>query len=300
MQINRLFEIIYILLDTKIITAKELADKFEVSSRTIYRDIEILSSAGIPVYMTKGKNGGISILSEFIFNKAILTKEEKSEILSSIKAVNAISFNNKELDAILKKLNNVLGKDFADWIEVDFSNWGNSKTEKFIFDKLKFSILNKKIIKFSYSNQKGESSTRKVYPIKLYFKGQSWYLYGFCKYKNDYRFFKLRRIKNIYVYDEIFDTKNFKTEIEKKPFSNNDFVDLKLKISSKLSYRVYDEFENFKKLEDGSFIVSVKYPKGDWLFNYIFSFGENCEILSPIEIKKTLKNKIQKMLLNYS
>lgn len=116
MQINRLFEIIYILLGRKIVTAKELAERFEVSQRTIYRDIEILSTTGIPVYMTKGKGGGISILPEFILNKAVLTEEEKSEILSSIKAVNAISFNDSEPEKVIRKLNNILGENDTDWI----------------------------------------------------------------------------------------------------------------------------------------------------------------------------------------
>lgn len=87
MQINRLFEIVYILLDKKRVTSRELAERFEVSSRTIYRDIETLSAAGIPVYMSKGKGGGISLLPDFVLNKAVITDEEKEEILSSLKAV---------------------------------------------------------------------------------------------------------------------------------------------------------------------------------------------------------------------
>ena len=107
MQINRLFEIIYILLDKKIITSKQLAERFEVSQRTIYRDIETLSSAGIPVYMSKGKGGGISILPEFVLNKAILTDNDKMEILSSLKAVNSVNFSDEDTDTVIKKLNNL-------------------------------------------------------------------------------------------------------------------------------------------------------------------------------------------------
>ena len=295
MQVNRLFEIIYILLDKKVVTAKELAERFEVSQRTIYRDIETLSTAGIPVYMSKGKGGGISILPEFVLNKAVLTEEEKLEILSSIKAVNAVSFNDSD-----KKLNNILGENDTDWMEVDFSNWGNAEREKEIFNSLKSAILSKRIVSFDYMSGKGENIKREVYPLKLYFKGQSWYMYGYCKIRDDYRFFKLRRIKDLCISKETFNIKFLKNIMKKDNIYEGKFIILKMRISSKMAYRVYDEFENFQELQDGSFIVEIKYPKGQWIFNYIYSFGEECEVLEPEEIRKEVKDKIKKMLLNYS
>lgn len=300
MQVNRLFEIIYILLENNIVTAKELAERFEVSQRTIYRDIEILSTAGIPVYMSKGKGGGISILPNFILNKAILTEEEKSEILSSIRAVNAISFNDSEPEKVLRKLNNILGENDSDWIEVDFSNWANAEREKETFYNLKSAILSKKVVRFDYSSGKGENINREVCPLKLYFKGQSWYVYGYCRIRNDYRFFKLRRIKDLYISEERFNIKAPKNIRKEDNIFNDEFITLKMRISSKMAYRIYDEFEYFKKLDDGSFIVTIEYPKGEWLFSYISSFGEECEVLEPQEMRKEIKNKIRKMLLNYS
>ena len=300
MQVNRLFEIIYILLDKKVVTAKELAERFEVSQRTIYRDIETLSTAGIPVYMSKGKGGGISILPEFVLNKAVLTEEEKLEILSSIKAVNAVSFDDSDIEKVLKKLNNILGENDTDWIEVDFSNWGNAEREKEIFNILKSAILSKRIVNFDYMSGKGENIKREVYPLKLYFKGQSWYMYGYCKIRDDYRFFKLRRIKDLCISKETFNIKFLKNIMRKDNIYEGKFITLKMRISSKMAYRVYDEFENFKQLEDGSFIAEIKYPKGEWIFSYIYSFGEECEVLEPEEIRKEVKDKIKKMLLNYS
>ncbi|SHH32653.1 Predicted DNA-binding transcriptional regulator YafY, contains an HTH and WYL domains [Clostridium collagenovorans DSM 3089] len=300
MQVNRLFEIIYILLEKNMITAKELAERFEVSQRTIYRDIETLSTAGIPVYMSKGKGGGISILPDFILNKAILTEEEKKEILSSIRAVNAVSFSDPAPENVLRKLNNILGENDTDWIEVDFSNWGNAEREKETFNNLKSAILSKKVVKFDYSSGKGENISREVCPLKLYFKGQSWYMYGYCRIRNDYRFFKLRRIKGLCISKESFNIKAPQNIMKEDNIFNDEFVTLKMRIYPKMAYRVYDEFEYFKKLDDGSFIVTIEYPKGEWLFSYISSFGEECEVLEPQEIRKEIKNKIEKMLLNYS
>ncbi|URZ03044.1 helix-turn-helix transcriptional regulator [Clostridium felsineum] len=300
MQVNRLFEIIYILLEKNIVTAKELSERFEVSQRTIYRDIEALSTAGIPVYMSKGKGGGISILPNFILNKAILTEEEKSEILSSIRAVNAVSFNASESEKVLRKLNNILGENDTDWIEVDFSNWGNAGKEAETFNNIKAAILSKKVVKFDYSSGKGENISREVCPLKLYFKGQSWYMYGYCRMRKDYRFFKLRRVKNLYMIEESFNMKSPKNIKKEDNIFNDEFITLKMKISSKMEYRIYDEFEDFKKLDDGSFIVTTKYPKGEWIFGYISSFGEECEVLEPQEIRKEIRNRIKRMLFNYS
>lgn len=300
MQINRLFEIIYILLENKVVTASTLAERFNVSVRTIYRDIENLSSVGIPVYMSKGKGGGISILPDFILNKALLTEEEKQDILSSIRAVCAVSLNNEEQVKTLNKLNNILGENNSDWIEVDFSNWGNGEKEKCIFESIKSSILNKNILEFDYFSGKHESIKRMVYPLKLYFKGQSWYLYGFCKLRNDYRFFKLTRIKNIVITED-----NFEMNCPDKIFNDNEYVfkekmvRVKLQVSKKMAYRVYDEFEDIEELKNGDFVVSIEYPNGEWLYSYIYTFGEYAKVLEPLELKNQMKLKIKKMLNLY-
>ncbi|MBP1888616.1 putative DNA-binding transcriptional regulator YafY [Clostridium moniliforme] len=172
--------------------------------------------------------------------------------------------------------------------------------EKETFNNLKYSILSKKVVNFNYSSGKGENISREVCPLKLYFKGQSWYMYGYCRVRNDYRFFKLRRIKDLYISEESFNIKTSTKIVKEDKIFNGEFITLKMKISSKMEYRVYDEFEDFKKLDDGSFLVTIEYPKGEWLFSHIFSFGEECEILEPQEIRMEIKNKIEKMLLNYS
>lgn len=299
MQINRLFQIIYILLENKVVTAGELAERFNVSVRTIYRDIENLSSVGVPVYMSKGKGGGISILPNFILNKALLTQEEKQDILSSIRAVCAVSLSNDDSLKTLNKLNNILGENNSDWIEVDFSNWANGEKEKYVFENIKSSILNKNIIVFDYFSSKHESIKRTVYPLKLYFKGQSWYLYGFCKLRNDYRFFKLTRIKNIVISNE-----NFEVSYPDKIFKEDNtfqqrLVNVKLRIAKGMAYRVYDEFEVVEELEDGDFIVNISYPMGEWLYSYIYTFGEYAEVLEPLELREHMRSKIERMLKVY-
>ncbi len=297
MQINRLFEIIYILLDKKRITSKELADRFEVSSRTIYRDIETLSAAGIPVYMSKGKGGGISLLPDFVLNKAVITDEEKEDILSSLKAVNAVNLS--KTDTALNKLSSLFGETNVNWIAVDFSSWANAQNETETFHTIKAAILSKRIVLFSYASAKGQQTTREVEPLKLCFKGGAWYLYGYCRQKSDYRFFKLRRIRQLKVSDQSFQRKVPDQIFSEGNTFQEEYVKLKLKLSAEVAYRVYDEFDSYEKQPDGSFLAEINYPKGDWIYYYITSFGSYCEVLEPEYVRNDVKSKLQNTLKHY-
>lgn len=297
MQTNRLFEIIYALLDRQSMTAKELAERLEVSARTIYRDVEILSGAGVPVYMSKGKGGGISLLPDFVLNKAILTDEEKLNILSALKAVSAL--HPTGTDTALQKLNAVFGGNNPDWIEVDFSSWTNANAEKLVFHQIKSAILERKAVSFVYANGKGEKSTRTVLPLKLGFKGQAWYLFGYCTEKQDNRFFKLTRIKELTVLDQSFSQKAPEQIFTEDNVFQEEYITLRLKLSQRMAFRVYDEFTSFEQMEDGSFIVETLYPKGEWLFGYVASFGEDCEVLAPEYAREHVTRKLEKTLGNY-
>lgn len=297
MQINRLFEIVYSLLDKKSVTAKALAERFEVSTRTIYRDIETLSSAGIPVYMSKGKGGGISLLPDFVLNKAVITDEEKEDILSSLKAVNAV--NLCKTDTALKKLSSLFGESNTDWIEVDFSSWANAQNETETFNTLKSAILGKRVVSFSYASAKGQQTAREVEPLKLCFKSGAWYLYGYCQSRCDYRFFKLRRIRELCVSEQNFQRKSPTQIFSDENLFQEEYVKLKLKLSAQVAYRVYDEFDNYDQQEDGSFIAEINYPKGEWIGYYITTFGSHCEVLEPEGVRNDVKAELQKTLNQY-
>lgn len=297
MQINRLFEIVYILLDKKSVTSKELAERFEVSARTIYRDIETLSSAGIPVYMSKGKGGGISLLPEFVLNKAVITEEEKTDILSSLKAVNAV--NPSKTDTALHKLSSLFGESKTDWIEVSFSSWNNVQNETELFNKIKSAILGKYIVSFTYASVKGQQTSREVDPLKLCFKSGAWYLYGYCKVRCDNRFFKLRRIRNFYVSEQKFSRNCPSSILSEENWFKQEFVTLKLKLSAEVAYRAFEEFDRYEQQEDGSFIVEINYPKGDWMLYFIYTFGSHCEVLEPLEVRNRIITELQNSLKHY-
>ncbi|MCY6959918.1 helix-turn-helix transcriptional regulator [Clostridium brassicae] len=299
MQINRLFEIVYILLDKKTITAGELAEHFEVSIRTIYRDIEVLSGAGIPIYTSKGKGGGISIIENFVLNKSMLSEEEQNDILMSLQGLNATKYPDTE--PVLKKLSLLFNKQGMNWIDVDFSHWGSKNSEREKFDILKRAILNRNLITFDYFSSYKEKTERTVEPLKLIFKGQSWYLYGYCRVKDDFRIFKITRIKNLNKLDIAFMRdipKDIWTESET---CKNKLVTLVLRIHPKMAYRVYDEFDEecIQRNEDGSFNVTVTLMENEWVYGYILSYGNYVEILEPKHIREIVKIKLKEALKKY-
>ena len=192
MQISRLFKILYILIDKGQITATELSKILEVSIRTVYRDVEALSQAGIPIYTLQGKGGGISLTDNFIFNKTLLSENEQDEILLAIQSFSAIQY--PELDNIFFKLSTFFNKTSDNWIEIEFSSWGNEKRQNAIFSLIKDLIIKKKVMSFTYYNVKGEKSDRLILPEKLLFKNDSWYLKGYCYSRNDIRIFICLRV----------------------------------------------------------------------------------------------------------
>ncbi len=142
MKESRLFQIVYYILSKKQVTAKELAEEFEISIRTVYRDLDWISISGIPIYTKKGRNGGIYIDKEFTLHESILSSKEKEDILLSLNTL-----NNKEL---IRKLSATFNMKNKNWLEIDFSKWHRDEQYDDVFQKMKDSILNKNMIKFTY------------------------------------------------------------------------------------------------------------------------------------------------------
>ena len=297
MPINRLFEIVYVLLERSTVTAKELAERFEVSQRTIYRDVETLSESGIPVYMSKGKGGGISLLPDFVFNKALLTQEERQDILTSMRAVSALSLTPES--SALHKMQNLLGHKQCDWIEVDFSSWGYFDNDAVIFETIKKAILEKQVIAFSYASGKAEKLPRVAQPLKLLFKGSAWYLYAYCELRKDVRFFKLRRIENVTTLPRWFDMAVPEHVLMSQQPDTSSYLSAELLVDKKMAFRVYDEISSYAITESGDFLCTLHLPDIDTLCMYASSFGDNATILSPREAVDGMRRRLETSLKNY-
>ena len=302
MQINRLLEIVYVLFEKENVTARELAEYFEVSQRTIYRDIEALSAAGIPVYTNKGKGGGIRLMEQYVIKKSMLTEVDQLEIISSLQGMRALHVS--ETEPLLKKLAVLFQKEDQTWIDVDFSNWSSSVDEKKKFVQLKQAILTKRCIRFYYYGANATRTERVIEPLQLKFKGQAWYVHGFCRKRQDFRIFRLSRMDQLCLLNECFQMRiaeEKEGQIDKIHIPPAERVTLTLKISSSMAFRVYDEFnqEEIVKNEDESFLVTKEFPEEAWLYGYILSFGEYVEVVQPMRIRKKIYEKLQKSLKNY-
>lgn len=301
MKIDRLLEIIIILLNKGTITAKELADRFGVSTRTIYRDVDVLSAAGVPVFTNKGNGGGISLLENYSLNKALISEQESEGLIFALKTLQATQY--PEIDKILDKVGAMFKcSNPADWVYIDFSPWGSNPNEYNKFIDIKKAILECKVIIFDYVNSEGKKSRRSIEPMRLIFRGQAWYLWGYCRVRQDYRTFRISRIKKVDVTNDLFERK--KLEVIRNVECNENpktMVTLKLKFFPEALYRLYDDFdyEAVIKNDDGSYNVTAIFPEDEWVYGYIMSFSYYVEVLEPEHIRKIIEDKAKKLLKFY-
>jgi len=286
-------------MNKKRVTANELATHFEVSKRTILRDIDTLTTVGIPIYTTQGKGGGIFIHDNFMLNKALVSEEEQKQILFSLQSMAATEFI--DTDQVLGKLRSFFANSNREWVEVDFSRWEHSDKDNAKFEMLKHAIINEFAVCFDYLSPYGELKGCEVYPLKLSFKSKAWYLQSFCLSENDYRVFKFTRINNIVVLDKTFNGGNYEIPPIKAVEESTppEFIDVKVFISQNAKYRVYDEFaeSDITVNDDGSF--TLRTALGQWIYDYILSYGTAIEVLEPQYIRDELLIRIEKIKNKY-
>lgn len=301
MQISRLFGIVYILLNRRHTTAKMLAERFEVSVRTIYRDIDALSLAGVPVYSMQGACGGIFINDAYILNKSILSDEDQAAILLALQSLTVSG--NPDGNQLLGRLGNLFNKESADWIDVDFSRWGGHRDRETL-SLVKDAILRQRVLSFDYYGGSGEHSERSVCPMRLLFKSSAWYVQAFCLAREAYRTFKLVRMANACLQADTFSRKNLpapprvdETTDEPPPLSNP----ILLQFSPELAWRVMDEFDpqTIRHNEDGTLTVRCCFPEDAWLYGYILSFGNGCEVVSPSSLRESLYGMLLEIAKKY-
>lgn len=320
--LNRLLGIIYILMNKGTVTAGELAERFEVSARTIYRDVETLSMAGIPIYASKGKNGGISLTEQFVLDKMLVSEKEQAEILAALTGLQETGAQN-ERDT-LRKLGEFFKTEPMQWVSIDLSDWSGRRQE--LYGQLKEAVLSKKKIRFDYYGQYGEMSSRQVCPVQLLFKEYTWYLRGFCENRGAMRLFKVLRMKRVEVLEESFEDDDIREEgaagisqckhpgggvessdkdIQKAEHGIGDGSDeakgvdaeIRLLIDKKEAYRVYDRFEeeDITVLENGDFLVKARYLIDDWVYGMILSFGAAAKVLEPIFVRDEIMSRLKEM-----
>ncbi len=310
MKIDRLLSIIVILLNKDNITAKELANRFEVSVRTIYRDIETINLAGIPIVSNQGRDGGFSILDNYKMNHQLLTLDDMTSIVVALKNIGNFS-DNKHIDLTIDKISNIVPKDKKEEFDYHFNEliicdlpWGYRANSE---DKEKYKIIyegiiKEKLIDIGYINRYGNITERRIEAMSLVLKGLNWYVFSYCHLRNDYRFFKLSRIHKVKLLEENFNRREVRYEdFKNKNICKNNMVDLVLKFSPEVQQRVGEFFheENIKIDENGYVVVRISFPEDEWVYSMILSYGEFVEVLEPHYIKEIIKDRAQKIYEKY-
>lgn len=309
MKIDRLISIIMILLDKKRISAEELSDIFEVSKRTIYRDIDTINLAGIPVVAISGVGGGFEIMPEYKLDKNVFSATDLATILMGLTNVSNMIRGNELINAITK-VKSFIPPDRLKEIElktnqilIDLSPWlGNNSVQPYL-EIIKAAINENKIITFEYTDRHCNKSTRKVEPYQLVSKANHWYFHGFCLTRNDYRLFRLTRITNLAIENQNFTPRNY-------PSPQLEFIGIWETMQTKIQIRVHESildnvldycsFDNITPNGDESYLVDFPFVENDYFYNVLLGFGDKCECLSPSHIRTELKHKAQKIIDIYN
>lgn len=286
MKLDRMIGILSILLQREKVTAPYLAEKFEVSRRTINRDIEALCMAGIPLVTEPGKNGGISIMAGFSIDRTLLSTSDMQAILTGLRSLDSVSGTNRYAQ-LMEKLSvgasNLLAGDMH--ILIDLSSWYKESLSPKI-EILHNAILAGNRVSFTYFAQKGESQ-RTIEPYYLLFQWSNWYVWGWCETRESFRVFKLGRMTELQVGD------SFQKRSAPLPDMSPERVfphmyQVKAIIQPEHKWRLIEEYgpESFTVQPDGTLLFSFGFNDKVEIVCWISSFGDGAELLEPAEFRR--------------
>lgn len=296
MKIDRMLGIITFLLQTEKTTAAELSEKFEVSKRTILRDIDNIGQSGIPIITLQGGGGGITIAKGFKLDKSILSTMELQNIIAGLKSIGSVS-DSAQVEKLIDKLApNRNGEPIIEnSVQIDLaSHYKPTLSEK--IGLLKRGIKEKRLVQFEYYSEKG-MALRSIEPYQITYKWGEWYVLGFCDWRKDFRLFKLNRLWEYDLLEKHFEPREIpKEELERDTF----FADEKkvtLIMDSSIEYLLIEAYgpNAYEKRGDGSLKVSLGYTKKDFILSWILSFGEKVKVIEPEEIVKDMRKITESM-----
>lgn len=308
MKVERLISIIMILLDKERISAQKLADMFEVSLRTIYRDIDAIDMAGIPVRSTSGVGGGFEIMPNYKIDRKFFSTSDLSTILMGLSNLSN-TIRGDELINALAKVKSFIPAERAKEIElranqlyIDLSPWmGNSNMQPYL-QFIKTALQESKLLSFEYADRYGNKTARTAEPYQLVLKGNHWYCQAYCLKRNDFRLFRLSRTSNLQIQKESFMPREYQ-----KP--QLDFTDRLATMQTNINIRIhqsvmdrvldYCTYEHIYPDGDEHYIVSFPFIENDYYYNILFSFGDKCECLEPLHIRTEMKRRIHDIAAIY-
>lgn len=300
MKTDRLIGILSVLLQQEKCTAPELAEKFEVSRRTTNRDIETLCRAGIPIRTTQGAGGGISIMEGYRMDRTLLTSKDMKMIMAGLRSLDSVS-GSSYYGQLMEKLK-VGASDFVsgrDSVLIDLSSWYKESLLPKI-SLIQDAVEERKKIVFHYFAPGGDS-IREIEPYYLIFKWSSWYVWGWCMKREDFRLFKLNRLEDLRKMKEEFEPR----QVPLPDLSNERIfpanIRVKVLFEPEMKWRLIEEFgpQCFEKQEDGRLLFQMDYTDEDTLLGWLLTFGAKAEVLEPKIVKEKLLETAEKVIAFY-
>lgn len=308
MKVDRLVSIIMILLDKKRISAQKLADMFEVSLRTIYRDIDAINMAGIPVCSTSGVGGGFEIMENYKIDKKVFSNSDLSTILTGLSSLSNM-VRSDELVNALAKVKSFIPADMAKDIElkanqiyIDLSPWVGNRNIQPYLEIIKTALHDKRLLSFEYADRYGNKTARTAEPYQLVLKNSHWYLQGYCHKRDEFRLFKLSRTSNLQIEEEFFTPRDYKKpQLDFTGIAAAMQTEIKIRIHKSVMDRVLDycTYENFLPDGEEHYIVSFPFIENEYHYNILFSFGDKCECIEPLHIRAEMKRRIHDIAAIY-
>jgi len=310
LKLDRLVSIIVLLLRKERMQAKELAEIFEVSVRTILRDVEAINLAGIPIVTYQGANGGIGIAAGYRIDKSVLTEDDMSTIISTLSGL-AGTIPDSRHGVLMEKLRNIIPSSQLETLDskvkqlvIDLTPWGSNEKLKDITSIIKKAIEGYREIEFIYIDSTGVKTSRRVEPYSLVLKGQNWYLYAWCHIRKDFRLFKLSRIRELAATDIIYEPKNISTgqlTWDNQWKTTGKTIALELVFEKEMESIVEEWFGGeLERQEDGRLRIMAMLPEDNWLYGFILSFGTGVEVINPPHIRKIIPEIAKGIVEKYS
>ena len=308
MKIDRLVSIIMVLLDKNRIGAQALAQMFEVSQRTIYRDVETINMAGIPIRSTPGVGGGFEIMEEYKLEKKVFSSSDLSAILMGLSSLSSM-VRGEEVVQALAKVKSFIPADKAkeislkaNQIYIDLSPWlGNRNVQPYL-ELVKTALERNKLLAFDYVDRHGTRTTRTAEPYQLVLKNSHWYWQGYCHTRKDFRLFRLSRTLNLHMLEQTFIPKECpKPQFEYPDFLAPSYTTITIRIHTSVMDKVLEYCTYDHSQPDGPEHYTVAFPfiENDYYYQILFSFGTECECLEPLDIRTEMKRRIEALASLY-
>lgn len=304
MKIDRLLSIITYLLNRDIVSGKYLAEKFQVSERTIQRDVETINLAGIPITSIRGSNGGYKILDTYRLSKQTSTEKDLESIALALRSLNS-AIEDEMVSNTLEKVKSITTSKNSPSVTVDF---GVAKENKKVVEYIKIienAILNKLRIEFSYKNAENYATVRTVEPLSLKFKWYSWYMVAYCTEKSQYRIFKLMRMEELKALDVHFtktheNNPNLFDDLMSKDSRKSIHIVFRCNKSISAAVSEYMPGVKFTEMTEDIYRGELNVFENERMwFAFLLSFGEDIEIIEPEHLRQRLVEHSKKIINKY-